>query len=259
MGTNEGPDRLSTLIQLREKTDILIEPKWIWPALASYVLWVVYAFIYFTRSTLPILDVDQTLGLVGTLAFATSTGLSFLVYNLISRENKHAERAQEIIREALHRIQSGTSPQNMAIQLPLSSAEQDFASLLQKSRRHSAILWALLVMIPYLGWVLLIVVLYLLTQSSNTHGKSETLVLEDLERTLVAGGAQHMTISTRLSTSRSSLAFVLASFVTFGIVPLSWLYVMIIGEQAHFSYHSSLEPELLNILSTIRFDSARLN
>ncbi len=259
MGTIGGHDRLSTLIQLREKTDIQVEPKWILSVVASYILWIVYAIIFFTRSELAPFNLDQTLGLVGTLAFAASTGLSFLVYNLMSRENKHAEREQEIAREVLNRIQSGTSPDRMAVLLPLSSVEQDFANLLQKSRGHSAILWALLVLIPYAGWALLIVALYLLTQSSNSHGKLETLLFEDLDRTLLATGSQHMSLVNHPSSPRNSLAFALASFATFGIVAFSWLYVTIIGERAHFSYHSNLEPELLRVLSASGLQPGRLS
>jgi hypothetical protein len=248
METEGRTDRLVTLLELRNKTDSRIGAKWLLPAIASYLFWILFAISYFTGFMIPFLSLGQTLGLFGFVAFVTSTGLSFLMYGLMSRQNKHADREQEVVREVLNKVQSRTSPSQMSVLVPLSSTEQDFAGLLQKTRQHSAILWSMLVLVPYAGWVFLIIGLYLLTQSSNNHDRMERLLFEDLNRTLVAGGSQPMAITGRFPTSRNSVAYLLASFVTLGIVAMSWLYIMIIGEDAHFAYHSGLESELLKVL-----------
>lgn len=245
----QGPtDRLLTLLQLRTKTDTRIGAEWLLAGIASYSLWILFAISYFTGLTLPLVSLDQTLGLFGFLAFVTSIGLSFLMYGLMSRQNRHADREQEVVREILNNVQSRTSPSQISVLVPLSSMEQDFASLLQKTRQHTAILWSALVLLPYAGWVFLMVGLYLLTQSSNNHDRVERLLFEDLNRTLVAGGSEPIAITSRFPSSRNSVAYLLASLVTLGIVALSWLYIMIIGEDAHFAYHSGLESELLKAL-----------
>jgi hypothetical protein len=245
LGTDSGPDRLPTLVQLRSKTDARIGSGWILLAIASYALWIVFAIFYFDSFTLPILSFQETTGLLGTLAFTTSTGLSFLVYSLISRQNKHATREQEIAWEILNRIQSRTGPDQTNILLPLSSAERDFSNLLQRTREQSAILWSLLVLVPFAGWVFLIAALFLLTRDSNVHESVERSLFEDLDRTLTAGGMQHMALDSRIPPSRNGTFYALVSVITLGIVALSWLYIMIIGEEAHFRYHSILEPRLL--------------
>ncbi len=245
MGTSSLPDRLSTLVQLRDRTDVTIGPRWIVLAITSYLLWIVFAIFASNGFTLPSLSVPETLGIFGTLAFSTSTGTSFLVYGLLNRQNKHAEREQEFAWEMMNRIQSRTDPSRVNILLPLSSAQQDFSKLLERSCEHSAILWSLLVLIPYAGWIFLIVALYLLTQASNLHERMERSLFEDLDLTLAAEGSHRVVLDGGIPRSRNSVAYAIASVLTVGIVALSWLYIMVIGEEAHFRYHSSLEPILL--------------
>ncbi len=163
MGTAAISDRLPTLVNLGYKTDVRIGPGWILFAIASYILWIFTAVFAFNGITLPILNLQQTLGLLGTLAFATSTGVSFLVSSLISRQNKHAER--------------------------------------------------------------------------------------DLDRTVTAGGWQRAALDGQIPPSRNGTLYAIASVLTVGIVAISWLYVMIIGEEAHFRFHSVLEPRLLEAFS----------
>src|SRR5438034_894258 len=208
------------------------------------VYWV-YVLVPYTN----IYYLQQTLGLLGTLAFATSTGVSFLVSSLISRQNKHAEREQEIAWEILNGVQSRTRPEQMHVLLPLSSAEQDFSILLQRTRQHSAILWSLLVLIPYAGWVFVIAALFLLTRDSNIHETMERSLFEDLDRTVTAGGWQRAALDGQIPPSRNGTLYAIASVLTVGIVAISWLYVMIIGEEAHFRFHSVLEPRLLEAFS----------
>ncbi len=245
MRIGAGVDQISTLVQLRLKTDVRVGSRWILLAIASYILWILFAISYYYRVSLPLLTVGQTLGLFGTLAFAASTGLSFLVYTLINRQNKHATREQEIVWQVLREIQSRTTPENLGVLLPLSATEQDFSNLLEQTHEHSAFLWSLLVLVPYVGWVFLMVALYLLTDASNAHQRIERMLFEDLGRTLAAGGSRQPAPNSRLPVPRNGTSYLLASAFTIGIVALSWLYVMMIGEAAHFRYHSTLESELL--------------
>ena len=245
MRLGAGVDQLSTLVQLRLKRDVGVGSRWILLAIASYILWILFAISSHYSVSLPLLTIGQTLGLIGTLAFAASTGLSFLVYTLINRQNKHAAREQEVAWQVLREIQSRTAPENLEVRLPLNATEQDFSNLLERTHEHSAFLWSLLVLVPYVGWVSLMVALYLLTESSNAHGRMERILFEDLGRTLAAEGFRQPAANSRLPAPRNTMAYLFASAFTLGIVALSWLYVMIIGETAHFMYHSTLEPELL--------------
>ena len=257
--TLPSTDRLSALFELRERTDVRLGPRWTLAGIASYATWVLFALGVATRFNIPLLDSVQTLGLLGLLGFASSTGLSFTVYGLFSRQNKHSERQEEILAEIIKTVRGHATPGNIDVQLPLSLVEQDQHSLLEKSHEHSAILWSLLVLIPYIGWVFLMIGLYLLTQISNVHDRVERQLVEDVDRTLVASGSSSFSQIGRIPSSRNSAAYLAASLATLGIIALAWLYVLIIGEDAHFYYHSSIEPELAKSLQYSGMGSVRVS
>jgi hypothetical protein len=152
---------------------------------------------------------------------------------------------REIFSESLRRIESETRPGQLNVLLPLNSADQDFSALLQNTHERSAILWAMLVLIPYLGWLFLIIALYHLSEESNVHERKERLLLEDLDRVLGATGSQRIPVDTQYIPSRNSAGFLLASLFTIGIGSIFWLYEMISSPNRHFGYHSDFEPNLL--------------
>src|SRR6266566_2532420 len=102
----EPGERLSKLVQMRASTDIRLGT----------------GSIFF--------DATTWLLLLGRCA---STGLAYLVFRVIDRQNKHALRMREIFSESLRRIVSETRPGELSVLLPLNSAEQDFSALLQNT------------------------------------------------------------------------------------------------------------------------------
>src|SRR6266581_8938732 len=171
-------ERLSKLVQMRASTDIHLGTGWIFSATASYILWTTLAALFFTGllQRIPSFTIPVVLGSIffdtttwlSLLGFLASTGLAYLVFRVVDRKNKHALRMREIFSESLRRIESETRPGQLSVLLPLNSAEQDFSTLLQNTHERSAILWAMLVLIPYLGWLFLIIAL------STTYQKSQT-------------------------------------------------------------------------------------
>jgi hypothetical protein len=154
-------------------------------------------------------------------------------------------REEELFRETLERARSGTHRDQMSVLLPLSSAEQDFYRLVQKTHDRSAILWALLVLIPYAGWIFLIISTYLVSQELNSHEQTEQLLLQDIGRVL-AGGTHQQALPSNVTSGRAnSLAYLLVSFVTLGVMSLFWLHRITVEQEAHFEQHAVFEPGLL--------------
>src|SRR5438046_9663465 len=135
---------------MRASTDIRLGTRWIFSATASYVLWTTLAALFLTGSlqqipsfTIPVLlgsiffDTTTLLSLLGICA---STGLAYLVFRVVDRQNKHALRIREIFSESVRRIESETRPGELNVLLRLNSAEQDFAALLQTTPERRAIL-----------------------------------------------------------------------------------------------------------------------
>jgi len=248
-------DRFSGLFQIRTSTDVHLGTRWIFFGIASYVLWAVLAVLYLTGmlQQIPSFSIPLLLGSIffdattwlSLLAFGASTGLAYIVFRVIDRQNKHVLRMQAIFSEALKRAESETRPEQTDILVPLSSAEQDFSAFVQKTHERSGVLWAMLVLIPYLGWIFLIIALYHLSQASDSHEQTERLLLEDLDRVLGVRGSQRIPVRTGYFPSRNSAGFLIASLVTVGIFSIFWLYQMVSGPMDHFRYHSDFEPNLI--------------
>ncbi len=241
----EPGDRLSTLVQLRNRTDVSLGSNWTLFAISSYALWALLAIVLFTRTLQPILSFNFVVGLFGTLGFVASAGLSYFVYSLINRHNKHTAREQELFLEALNRARSRTRQDDVRVLLPLSSAEGEFSKLVQKSHERSAVLWALLAFIPYAGWIFLVISLYLLSQDLNAHEHVEQSLLEDIDRMLGASGSSGLPPWTAFQYPRNSLGYAVASLLTLGLFSLFWLHEMVRQPQAHFGNHAIFEPSLL--------------
>jgi hypothetical protein len=248
-------DRLSELLQMRIRTDVHIGAGWIFFAVASYILWMALAVLSVTGllQQIPSFGIPVLVGSIffdatawlSLLGLSASAGLAYLVFRVVDRQNKHALRMQEVFSEALKRIESETRPGQTSILLALSSAEQDFSAMIQKTHERSGVLWAILVLVPYLGWVFLIIALYQLSQASNLHEQSERPLFEDLDRILGNMDTQNISLNNRYLPSRNSAGFLLASLLTIGLFSVVWLYQMVSSPQDHFSYHSDFEPKLL--------------
>lgn len=252
---SQAQDRLSKLIQMRTNTDVQISTKWILFAAATYVTWTVLAILFLAGllQQIPTFSIPVLLGSIvfdattwlSLLGLGTATGLAYAVFRVIDRQNKHALRMQEVFSEALKRVKSEISAGQTSVLLPLSSAEQDISAMMQKSHERSGVLWATLVLIPYLGWIFLIIGLYHLSQASDSHVQTERLLLEDLERVLGTKGPQHLPVINQFFPRRNSAGFLIASLVTIGLFSIFWLYQMVSSPQEHFRYHSDFEPKLL--------------
>jgi hypothetical protein len=259
LATIEGTDRLTTLTGMGRNSDVRVGSNWIFFAIGSYLLWASIAFFYVIGWLQQVPSYNIPLSVFGTLhfsaitwllllSFAISTGLSYLVYAMINRQNGHVAREEELFEEALKRVRARTSKDQMSVLLPLSSAEQDFYRLVQKSRDRSALLWGLLVLIPYAGWIFLIIALYLVSQDLNSHEQTEQLLLQDIGRVLAGGTDQQAPPSGATSGRANSLAYLLVSFATLGVVSLFWLHRITVEQEAHFEQHDRFEPGLLQAL-----------
>ncbi len=251
---------LSTLVQMRSRTDVAIRTNWLVFPLASYSLWAFLAVVYLTGTLRTISNQHPGLlvGTIGILGFAASAGPSYLLYSLINRRNKHSAREQALLWEALNKTRSKAGERDMKALIPLSSAERDFASFHQGTHERSAVLWALLTLIPYAGWIFLIIALYRLSEDFKVHQQREGVFLEDLDRSLQASGAQGLGVRSGPVSSGNAPAFALLSIVTLGALSLYWLFVMVRDPQVHFGYHTLFEDSLSKSLAESDPESSRM-
>ena len=234
----------TVLLEARTRTDYDIPPKWAWGSVASYVIWTAIPIIVYLDRGRSGTQLAIPLGILGLAGFLSSTLSSYLVYRLVNRRNTHFAREEAFLWKTLDTVKSKTPQTDMRTLLPLSSAEQGLAQLSETGREHSAILWALLTLIPYIGWVAMIYVLAFLSNDIRKHELREDLVLEDLGRVLKTQGGQDLPMRQRRVPNRSIPLHVLLSIATLCVFLLVWLYQLVKDPQAHFEYHRSFEEVL---------------
>jgi hypothetical protein len=262
----------STLAQMRMKTDVEIPVVLLFLPLSSYLLWALFAVAWWSVGDLTLL----TSGL-GTLGLAASAAASYVVYTLLNRGNMHASRTRALLWSALNALESKAGASNQQALLSLSSAEQGFYNLVRGERERSAVLWALLSLIPFVGWPFLAVSQWRLSRDLAKHGRLEGLVLEDVDRVLRSAGMQGITGKSVPLVSREALgvaivvssvigllsAFVLGlvgalvlTYLTVGAFSLFWIDLSIRDPAGHFHYHSQFEADLLRSLEGMADRSA---
>ncbi len=240
---------LETLLGSRRITDSYIRGVWIALPTANYAVWSIIAIVEFLAFFEAVGIPEQLtvpLALLGSVGLLASAASSYFVYILINRRNVHFARQEALLARALESIKSSTSQDDMKTLFPLDSAEHNFLQISQASGEKSAVLWALLTLLPYVGGVILLYVLGFLSEDFKKHEVGEDLVTQDLDRTLKAMGSEGMPLKARRSSlaHRNTLAILVASILTLGLFELYWLYLAIKDPLPHFEYHQLFEDRL---------------
>ena len=266
---------LSTLVQMRQRTDVEVTATWLLLPLASYLVWATFAVVWWIGSLglgeirlgpVGVINLMPAgiLGLIGILGLAASAGSSYLLYTLVNRINTHSERTEVLLLKTVDALESRTGSQGSPALIPLNSAEGGLQRLAHAERERSAVLWALLTVIPFIGWIFLLGALWLLSRDLSRHARWEGVVLEDVDRTLKAAGLQgiHVTniqlrsrgvlgmaiiiismlefLSSFLFGAESALVFI---YLTLGAFSLAWIDLSIRDPVRHFHYHSVFEND----------------
>jgi hypothetical protein len=261
---------LSVLVQVRTSTDTEIPTVWMLLPLASYLLWTVFAVAWWSAGAgLATGDLTLLISGLGILGLAASAAGSYVVFRLVNRANEHSGRARALLLSALNLLEARAEASGPQALLPLNSADEGFYKLARSERERSAVLWALLSLIPFVGWIFLAVAQWRLSRDFAKHSRLESLVFEDLDRTLKSVGTPGIPVRYAPVRSHDVLgitviivsvlelfsglvlglagAFVLI-YLTVGAFALFWIDLSVRDPTAHFYYHSQLEVDILRAL-----------
>ncbi len=261
---------LSTLVQMRARTDVSVPASYLLLPLGSYLLWAIFVVAWWGAGaglgTGDLTLVVSGLGIVGLVA---STAASYVIYLVMSRANRHSSRTRALLWTTVGELQSSPGTGGQAALLPLSSAEDGLYRLSRGEHERSAMLWSLLALIPVIGWIFLVVALWLISRDFTRHARLEELVLEDIDRSMKGTGLQGTSIGHGSVASRDilgvsvvivSLIELLSAFLlgpagclvlvdlTVGAFSLVWLDLSIRDPTVHFSFHSQFESDILRSL-----------
>ncbi|TMI22003.1 hypothetical protein E6H31_03695 [Candidatus Bathyarchaeota archaeon] len=238
--------------------------------LASYLLWAVFAVAWWSDGAgLGTSDLTLVISGLGTLGLAASAAGSYLVFILVNRANEHSSRTRALLLSALSALEARVGISGTQALLPLNSAEEGFNKLAEVERERSAVLWALLSLIPFVGWIFLAVAQLRLSRDLANHNRLEGLVFEDVDRTLRSIGMQGIPVRYAPVRPHDTLgiivvicsvielfsAFVLGAagalilvYLTIGAFSIFWIDLSIRDPTGHFHYHSKLEADILRAL-----------
>ncbi|TMI32512.1 hypothetical protein E6H28_03135 [Candidatus Bathyarchaeota archaeon] len=225
---------------MRTETDAEIPIVWLLLPLASYLLWAVFAVAWWSAGaglgTSGLTPVISGLGILGITASAAG---SYVVFRLVNRANEHSGRTQALLSSAL-------------------------GSLAARSGASGA-----QTLLPFIGWIFLAVSLWRLSRDLAKHSRLESVVLEDVDRTLKSTGTQGVLVRTTPVRTHDTLGFALVIlsivelfsafvlglagslimiYLTVGAFSLSLIDLSIRDPTDHFLYHSQLEAEMLRAL-----------
>ncbi len=218
-------------------------------------------------------DLSLVINGLGLLRLAISAAASYVLYTVMNRGNKHAGRTNALLWSAICTMEGRVAASGQQAILPLNSAKEGYFKLLHEERDRSAVFWALLALIPFVGWIFLVAAQWLLSRDLAKHGRLEAVVLEDIDRALRTGGLQGIPVRYAPIRSHDALGFAVVlvllgellsafffapfldfagflvlTYLTIGAFSLFWLDLSIRDPRGHFYYHSEFESGMLQSL-----------
>jgi hypothetical protein len=261
---------LSTLVQMRSRTDFDIPVSWLLLPLASYLLWAIFVVAWWAAGAgIGTSRLTLVVGGLGILGLATSAAGSRVVYTLVNRANNHSGRIRALLSTAISELESRIGTTSQGPLLSLNSAEDGLYKLSHGEHERSAVLWALLASIPVIGWIFLIAGLWLLSRDFAKHSRLEESVLEDIDRAMKESGLPGVSVRHAPVASHGVLGIVavvavliellsmfllgpvgclVLIYLTVGAFALVWIDLSVRDPTAHFAFHSQFEPDILRSL-----------
>jgi hypothetical protein len=261
---------LSALVEMRTRTDVEIPTSWMLLPLASYLLWTVFAVAWWSVGAgLGTGELTILISGLGILGFGASAAGSYVVFRLVDRANEHFGRTKALLLSALNSLEARVGASGPQALLPMNSADEGLYKLARGERERSAVLWALLSLIPFGGWIFLSLAQWRLSRDFAKHSRLESTVLEDVDRTLRTLGRQGIPVRYTPVRPHDTLGFavvivsvielfsafvlglagaLILVYLTIGAFSLFWIDLSIRDPTGHFYYHSQLEGEILRAL-----------
>jgi hypothetical protein len=158
--------------------------------------------------------------------FILSGFAGYTFYWLVNRRNVHVSQQQLALTSALTTAKSRTDPSNLNTFLPLDSAERSLFYYSHGSGEKSAILWGLLVAIPYAGWLAMIYALWFLSSDLKKHELSEDSIMHEFDRYVQASGGPVLPVRQRWSPFREAIGLGVTCIVFLGITLFGWFVAL---------------------------------
>jgi len=211
--------------------------------------WIVPGEPYTT--TLPMLAVLTTL--LWLLAIIGLIVSIILTYKLVKRQNTHFKRQMFLSEDVITAVKTIAAKKDVDVEVGLSSCERTVRETKAEETEKSAVLWAILSAVPYVGSLAIWYVYYFLMKDFYKHERREDGFVEDINRVLDKCGIKFsVPRRTEVLPDRSFVLYLILNIITVGLFGIYWLYVLLKDPNEHFKYHIQIEDELLSTLESVK-------
>jgi len=202
-------------------------------------------------ATLPMLVVLTTL--LWLLAIIGLIVSIILTYKLVKRRNTHFKRQMFLSEDVITAVKTIAAKKGVDVEVGLSSCERTLRETKAEETEKSAVLWAILSAVPYVGSLAIWYVYYFLMKDFYKHERREDGFVEDISRVLDKCGIKFsVPRRTEVLPDRSFVLYLILNIITVGLFGIYWLYVLLKDPNEHFKYHIQIEDELLSTLESVK-------
>lgn len=199
---------------------------------------------------LPVLAVSIIL--LWLLAIISFIVFIILTYKLVKRRNTHFKRQTFLSEDTVTAVKEIAAKKSVDVEAVLSSVERTVREAKAEETEKSAVLWAILTAVPYIGVLAQWYVYYFLMKDFYKHERREDGFWEDISRTLDKCGVTFsVPRRTEMLPDRSFVLYLILSIITLGLFGIYWLYVLLKDPNEHFKYHIQIEDQLLSTLESV--------
>lgn len=271
-------------VELRAKTDVMLSTSWILLPVISYILNGIFIFLFISLASLGLFSGVESaapfslrptvigvprqppirpfipglssavsgLFLTSILAGVIAAILYLvLVYRLLNRRNQHFNRHELLDMELLGAVWAIVEGKGVAHRDRYNSLLHDVRAASVWEKEKPAFLWALLILIPYIGIISLLYVLYSLTRDFQAHERRESTLLANVKNLLPPDVPLTIARRTKPLRQRNFWLYLVLSIVTLGFFTLYWFYILIKEPNTHFAEHKNWEDQLLSSLDSL--------
>ena len=177
---------------------------------------------------------------------------AFMLYKLIRRRNTHFSRQSLLYEDLVNLARELGAKKGVDVSLAVNNLDRTLRETRTEETEKGAVLWTVLSIIPYVGWIIQLYVYYFLNKDFFKHERKEDAFVDDLTRTLSAVGVT-ANLPRRMSPipDRSFILYFILSIITLGLFGIYWIYTLLTDPNNHFRHQALLEDTILAQVSPV--------
>jgi uncharacterized membrane protein len=251
---------------MRETTDTKVSPLWMLLPIGVELLALIEVAIVVATALSAVRAITSggvyTPSLTGLLAGTAVMIMSFLIlllslvflymiYLLIRRRNQHFARQQRFFADLEMALREVASKKGTSVEVYLGAMEATIRQAQMEETEKSAVLWTILLIVPFVDIIADLYIFYFLTVDFFKHERMEDGMLADASQALSALGVTFTFNRYDGIPQRSFVLYLILSIVTLGFFTFYWEYVLIQDPNNHFNNHIQFEDRLLQSVSPL--------